>query len=76
VSDSARPAYLQQFAEMSICSREVVEIKICGQVTLRANDQRTAALTPLLAEDLQGRIQVFTDSSSARDESRIEPLLR
>jgi hypothetical protein len=54
----------QQFTEISARSREIVEIKIRGQVTLRANDQSADARYPLLAEDLQGRIQVFTDSDA------------
>jgi hypothetical protein len=65
--DSRRRPYPQQFTEILTGSREVVEIKIRGQVTLRANDQATDGMCPLLAEDLQGRIQVFTDGAPARD---------
>jgi hypothetical protein len=54
----------QQFTEILTHSREVVEIKLCGQVTLRANDASAGALQPLLARDLQGRINVFTDSAA------------
>jgi hypothetical protein len=53
----------QQFTEISTHSREIVEIKLRGQVTLRANDHVSAPTWPLLAEDLQGRIHVFTDVS-------------
>jgi hypothetical protein len=60
-------AYPQQFTEISTRSREIVEIKIRGQVTLRANDCAPDATYPLLAEDLQGRIQVFTDPAAGRE---------
>jgi hypothetical protein len=55
----------QQFTEVVIGSRDVVEMKLRGQVTLRANDAAAVA-SPLGREDLQGKILVFTDASSPR----------
>ena len=54
----------QQFTQITTFSKDVVEIKIRGQVTLRANDQRADEMHPLCADDLQGCIQVFTDRQS------------
>jgi hypothetical protein len=55
----------RQFADIATGSREVVGVRIRGQVTLRANDSPVAA-SPLAGEDLQGRILVFTDASTGR----------
>ena len=55
-------SYPRQFTEISTHSKDIVEVKVRGQVTLRANDQTNDAF-PLLAEDLQGRIHVFTDNA-------------
>jgi hypothetical protein len=51
-----------QFAEMSTGSREVVGLKLRGQVTLRANEglPRGIALRP---DELLGQVSVFTDGS-------------
>jgi hypothetical protein len=57
-----RSPFPRQFAEFSARGRQVVEIKIRGQVTLRANDAGAGPVYPLLAGDLQGRIHVFTDA--------------
>jgi hypothetical protein len=59
--------YPQQFAQIASYSKDVVEIKIRGQVTLRANDQRADLMQPLGADDLQGCIQVFTDCQPGRE---------
>ena len=50
-----------QYAEVFTGSRDVVGIRLRGQVTMRANEGAPAS--PLRAEDLQGRIAIFTDSS-------------
>jgi hypothetical protein len=56
------PRLAGQYAEMSIGSRDVVGLKLRGQVTLRANEglPNGVALKP---HDLLGRIAVFTDAS-------------
>jgi len=59
----------QQFTEISARSQEVTEVKIRGQVTLRANDQMPDTSCPLLAEDLLGTIQIFTDSAPRSSDS-------
>lgn len=59
----ARPP--RQFADIATGCRDVVGVRIRGQVTLRANES-VAAASPLSAEDLQGRILVFTDTSTGR----------
>jgi len=56
----------QQYAEVVTGTRDVVALKLRGQVTLRANDGPATA-SPLRPEDLQGRIAVFTDASRGRD---------
>ena len=55
----------QQFAEISTGTRDVVEVSLRGQVTLRANDAAAGA-SPLGPEDLLGRILVFTDAPARR----------
>ena len=54
-----------QYAELLIGSRDVVGLKLRGQVTLRANDDRElprgVALGPL---DLLGQVAVFTDTEA------------
>lgn len=55
----------QQFAEISTGTRDVVELSLRGQVTLRANEASTGA-SPLGPEDLLGRILVFTDAPARR----------
>jgi hypothetical protein len=62
-SDYPRVPVAQQFAELSTGSRDVVGLKVRGQVTLRANDAAEAA-TPLGREDLLGSVLVFTDASA------------
>ena len=52
----------RQYTEIVTGSREVVALKLRGQVTLRANESPSAAF-PLRPEDLQGQIAVFTDAS-------------
>ena len=60
--ETLRSPFPQQFAEFSARGRQIVEIKIRGQVTLRANDAGAGPVHPLLASDLQGRIHVLTDA--------------
>ena len=63
-SNPTRPQYPEQFAEFYTHSRQIVEIKIRGQVTLRANHLGPDLLHPLLAHELQGRIHIFTDADA------------
>ena len=56
----------RQYTEIATGSREVVALKLRGQVTLRANETPSAAF-PLRPEDLQGQIAVFTDASCRRE---------
>jgi hypothetical protein len=62
-SEAPRDQLPRQFAEISTGCRDVVGIKLRGQVTLRANDG-AAGGTPLQPQDLQGQVLVFTDASS------------
>ena len=57
------PQVPRQFAELSTGSRDVVALKVRGQVTLRANEAPSHA-APLGPEDLVGSVLVFTDASS------------
>ena len=50
----------RQYAEITTGTRDVVGIKLRGQVTLRANEGPAPAC-PLRPEDLQGQVAVFTD---------------
>jgi len=54
-----------QYAEMLVGSRDVVGLKLRGQVTLRANEgvPRGFALTP---QDLRAQVSIFTDGSDGR----------
>jgi hypothetical protein len=54
----------RQYAEITTGTRDVVGIRLRGQVTLRANDGPAAF--PLRPEDLQGQVAVFTDASPRR----------
>ena len=54
----------RQYAEIATGSRDVVGIKLRGQVTLRANEDLASAF-PLRPDDLQGLVSVFTDTSSS-----------
>jgi hypothetical protein len=56
----------RQYTEIATGSREIVALKLRGQVTLRANEIPSAAF-PLCPEDLQGQIAVFTDASRGRE---------
>ena len=56
----------RQYAEVATGTRDVVGLKLRGQVTLRANEG-PGTTSPLRPEDLQGRIAVFTDASRGRD---------
>ena len=56
----------RQYTEIATGSRDIVGLKLRGQVTLRANETPGAAF-PLRPEDLQGQIGVFTDASCRRD---------
>jgi hypothetical protein len=67
----ARMPVTQQFAELSTGSRDVVALRVRGQVTLRANDVADAA-SPLGSEDLLGSVLVFTDASAAATPRRRE----
>ena len=53
----------QQYVEIATGCRDVVGLKLRGQVTLRANEGMTFPLRP---QDLQGLISVFTDAGSGR----------
>ena len=53
----------RQYAELSTGSRGVVDLRLRGQVTLRANEAPAGA-SPLGPEDLLGGILVFTDAPS------------
>ena len=57
---SQRPP--RQYAEIVTGTRDVVGIKLRGQVTLRANEGAAPAF-PLQPQDLQGQVAVFTDAS-------------
>ena len=63
-----RAPVARQFAELSTGAKDVVGLRVRGQVTLRANDEFSTA-SPLGREDLLGSVLVFTDASS-RDTSR------
>ena len=53
----------QQYAEVATGSRDVVGIRLRGQVTMRANEDPGPAFQ-LGPEDLRGQISVFTDAAS------------
>jgi hypothetical protein len=53
----------QQYAEVATGSRDVVGIRLRGQVTMRANEGPGPAFQ-LRPEDLRGQISVFTDAAS------------
>jgi hypothetical protein len=59
---SAARRLLEQYAEIATGTRDVVGLKLRGQVTLRAN-AGPGMSSPLRPQDLQGRIAVFTDAS-------------
>ena len=61
----ARPQVARQYAEYSTGSKDVVDLNLRGQVTLRANDAPSES-SPLGPEDLVGGILVFTDVPSRR----------
>jgi hypothetical protein len=62
---AARPQAARQYAQLTTGTRNVVDVKLRGQVTLRANDAAAGA-SPLGPEDLLGGILVFTDTPSRR----------
>lgn len=62
----------RQFAELSTGSRDVVGLKLRGQVTLRANEAPSEA-SPLGREDLVGSILVFTNTTSRTADSGRRP---
>jgi hypothetical protein len=66
-SACAQPAepWAGQYAEFSIASRDLVGLKLRGQVTLRANEGLPSG-SPLQPEDLQGQVSIFTDSPDVR----------
>jgi hypothetical protein len=70
--DARVSSIVQQFAELSTGSRDVVGLKVRGQVTMRANDAAEAA-TPLGREDLLGSVLVFTDASSTATPRHRQP---
>lgn len=60
---------LQQFAEFTPMGGQVTGLQLRGVVTLKAADSQTAN-APLRADDLQGRILVFTNRAEHRRASR------
>lgn len=62
---AARPQVPRQYAELTTGSKDVVALKVRGQVTLRANDAQASA-SPLGREDLLAGILVYTDAVSRR----------
>jgi hypothetical protein len=75
-SHDARVSVAQQFAELSTGTRDVIGLKVRGQVTMRANDAAEAA-SPLGREDLLGSVLVFTDASlAAAPRGRRQPKAR
>jgi hypothetical protein len=65
IAGPASPSpFHQQYTEISLKGAAVTRIQIRGQVTLRAEHQQGNDLSPLGADDLQGRILVFTDAAT------------
>lgn len=62
---AARPQAARQYVQLTTGTNNVVDVKLRGQVTLRANDAPAGA-SPLGPEDLLGGILVFTDLPSRR----------
>jgi hypothetical protein len=61
----AQPRAARQYVQLTTGTRNVVDVKLRGQVTLRANDSPSGA-SPLGPEDLLGGILVFTDAPARR----------
>ena len=62
---AARPQTARQYVQLTTGTRNVMDVKLRGQVTLRANDG-TSGASPLGPEDLLGGVLVFTDAPSRR----------
>jgi len=62
---AAGPQVARQYVQLTTGSKDVLDLKLRGQVTLRANDAPSGA-SPLGPEDLLGGILVFTDAPSRR----------